>query len=475
MTVAVRPPAVAGTFYPDDPAVLRADVERMLAGTPAPAPPGAAPDVDGPPPPDPRTAPRALVLPHAGYVFSGPVAAAGCRLVAEAVRTGAVRRIVVIGPAHRVALHGVADAGVAAFATPLGHVEVPTDLLAALRRRLSGTHPRLLVTSPGVHANEHSVEVHLPFLQVVAPGAPVLPLVAGTVHPEAMAALVGAVLAEEGVLLVVSSDLSHFLRESEAREVDADTLGRVSRVESPLPPRRACGAVPWNGLALHAATHGLRATVLAHATSADSPHGDALRVVGYPAVRYDPVGAVLPAYARAVLAHHLGVGESPTASPGWCGLLAHPWLERPGACFVTLTAGGRLRGCIGTVDPYRELGADVAGNTVAAATRDHRFDPVSADELPGLHVEVSVLSTPVPVRAHELRPGVDGVVLSGRGDDGRTRRAVFLPQVWESLPEPADFLDALRSKAGLGRKAGLAPDADTDLESFTVDVWEEES
>ena len=151
MTVAIRPPAVAGTFYPDDPAVLRADVERMLAGTPAPAPTGAAPCVDGPPPPDPRTAPRALVLPHAGYVFSGPVAAAGYRLVAEAVRTGAVRRIVVIGPVHRVALHGVADAGVAAFGTPLGHVEVPTDLLAGLRRRLSGTHPRLLVTSPGVH------------------------------------------------------------------------------------------------------------------------------------------------------------------------------------------------------------------------------------------------------------------------------------------------------------------------------------
>ena len=489
MTVAVRPPAVAGSFYPDDPAVLRADLERMLAdaaadATAAPGVDPATPDPAAPAPP--RAPSRALVLPHAGYVYSGPVAAVGYRLVADAVAGagadagGAVRRIAVIGPAHRVPVRGVAEAGVRCFATPLGDVEVPADLLATLRARLADTHPDLVVTSPGVHAREHSVEVHLPFLQVVAPGVPVLPLVAGDASPEEMGALVGALLAEEDVLVVVSSDLSHFLPDAEARRVDADTLARAVRTEGPLPPRRACGAVPWNGLTHHAAAHGLRATVLAHATSADSPYGSADRVVGYPAVRYDPVGPTLPGYARAVLAHHLGAGPNPADQPGWRTLLDHPWLRRAGACFVTLRRGDRLRGCIGTVDPYRALGADVAGNAIAAATRDHRFDPVTVDELPGLRVEVSVLSPRTPTTARDLRPGTDGVVLAGTGPDGRPRRATFLPQVWESLPDTGEFLAALRHKAGVvdgsGPWDGAGPegDDDEDLSRFTVDAWEED-
>jgi len=337
----------------------------------------------------------------------------------------------------------------------------------------------LLVTSPAVHAREHYVEVHLPFLQLVAHDVPVLPLVAGDASPEQVAALVAAVLAEEQTLLVVSSDLSHFLPDDEARRVDADTLDRVRRARAPLPPRRACGAVPWNGLLVHAATHGLRATVLGHATSADSPKGDPERVVGYPAVRYDPLGPVLTAYARRVLAHHLGVGPKPADDAGWAELLEHPWLQRDGASFVTLTAGGRLRGCIGSLAPRGPLGADVASNAVAAATRDPRFDPLAADELSGVAVEVSVLSPTEPFpgaagaatlaeAAATLRPRTNGVVLHG-GPDDAGRRATFLPQVWEQLDDPVAFLTALRRKAGLGDGWDTA----WTLERYTVEKWQE--
>ncbi len=137
------------------------------------------------------------------------------------------------------------------------------------------------------------------------------------------------------------------------------------------------------------------------------------------------------------------------------------WLDEPGATFVTLTASdgsgpersgpGRLRGCIGTLEPRRPLRADVAANAVAAATRDRRFPPVTADELPRIAIEVSVLSPAVPLLVADeadararLRPGVDGVVLACGG-----RRATFLPQVWAKLPEPGDFLAHLRAKAGL--------------------------
>ena len=149
------------------------------------------------------------------------------------------------------------------------------------------------------------------------------------------------------------------------------------------------------------------------------------------------------------------------------------WLRTPGACFVTLTQDGTLRGCIGTVDAWRPLGLDVRANAVAAAVHDRRFPPLRPEELDRTRIEVSVLSPPEPIDCSDeadalatLRPGVDGVVLAcGR------RRATFLPQVWQRLPDPATFLTALR------RKAGLPPDFwsdDVKLSRYTVTAWEED-
>src|SRR5699024_5965501 len=173
-----------------------------------------------------------------------------------------------------------AVAGAAAFVTALGPVEVPEGLLETLRGRLAGTFHDLLVTAPGVHAREHSVEVHLPFLQVLAPELPVLPLVAGDATVAEMTELVTAVLADADTLLIVSSDLSHFLPVDEAVAVDSDTLEKIVALEAPLPPRSACGAIPINGLLGFARRAGWAATVVDRATSADIPNGDPTRVVG---------------------------------------------------------------------------------------------------------------------------------------------------------------------------------------------------
>ena len=470
-----RPAAVAGMFYPADAAELRGQVERLLADAPLAAPPPGA------------SAPRALILPHAGYVYSGAVAASGYRLI----DAGAFRRAVVIGPAHRVPVRGVADAGAAAFDTPLGSVEVSEGLRETLRGRLAGTFPDLLVTAPGVHAREHSVEVHLPFLQVLAPELPVLPLVAGDATVAEMTELVTAVLADADTLLIVSSDLSHFLPVDEAVAVDSDTLEKIIALEAPLPPRSACGAIPINGLLGFARRAGWAATVVDRATSADIPNGDPTRVVGYPAVRFDPVGPRLPDYARAVLEHRLAGGPDPAER--FADLVRHPWLGAPGASFVTLTVGGRLRGCIGSLAAHRELGADVAHNAIGAALHDPRFRDVTADELPGIRIGVSVLTAPVDVDVASeadaiaaLRPHVDGAILagapigggsgagSGAGSGVAERRGTFLPQVWDQLPDPTAFVRGLKAKAGLVRSPD-SPDWGDDwrLSRYTVDSWEE--
>lgn len=485
----IRPAAVAGMFYPADPGALREQVERLLASR------SASLD-DGPPP-------RAVIAPHAGYVYSGGVAASAYSLLRPALAAGRFRRAVVIGPAHRVPVRGVADAGADVFETPLGTVPVPAGLLATLRERLSGTFPDLLVTSPGVHAHEHSVEVHLPFLQVLAPELPVLPLVAGDATEAEMTAFVAAIMADYDTLLIISSDLSHFLPVDDAVAVDSDTLDRIIALEAPLPPRSACGAIPINGLLGFARRAGWSATVVDRATSADAPNGDPHRVVGYPAVRFDPIGPRLPAYARAVLEHRLAGGPDPSdPSAGFGDLIGHPWLLDDGASFVTLTVDGRLRGCIGSLSATRPLGADIAAHAVDAALRDPRFPAVTADELPGIRIEVSVLSAPEPVDVSSeadaiaaLRPHVDGAILSGtpldsaddpsRSGMGRFRmrldpprrspsRGTFLPQVWEQLPDPTEFVRHLKAKAALvdGHRSGEWGD-DWRLSRYTVQSWEE--
>ncbi len=181
-------------------------------------------------------------------------------------------------------------------------------------------------------------------------------------------------------------------------------------------------------------------------------------------------GPILLALARQAIAESLGVAspvpESVDATP--------PWLDEPGATFVTLTQAGALRGCIGTVERWRPLAQDLRSNAVAAALGDQRFPPLRLEELDRTHIEVSLLSTPEPMNCPDeaaavtvLRPEVDGVVFRYDG-----HRATFLPQVWERLPDPRDFLAALRRKAGLPEDLW---DEKVHLARYTVTAWEETS
>jgi MEMO1 family protein len=255
----VRPPAVAGLFYPGDSATLRSTVEGLLAAR-------ERQDAGAPGLP-----PKAIITPHAGYAYSGPIAASAFAALAHAA---AVRRVVLVGPSHRVPLRGLGLSGVEAFATPLG--TVPLDLAAAAAvGRLAQVAVR-----PDAHEEEHSLEVELPFLQVLLGPFELLPLVAGEASGEEVAEVLDQVWGGDDTVIVVSSDLSHYLPAAAAERSDRDTAARIQALDGPLGGRQACGAVPINGLLVAARRRGLVPRLLDLRHSGDTA-GDRSRVVGY--------------------------------------------------------------------------------------------------------------------------------------------------------------------------------------------------
>jgi AmmeMemoRadiSam system protein B len=267
--VRARRPAVAGTFYPDAAEVLGPQVDAFVAHA------RRVPD-DAP-----AALPKAIVVPHAGYVYSGPIAGTG--YAAVAALAGTVRRVVLLGPAHRVPLEGLAVPSVDAFDTPLGPVTIDTDA------RATALGCAGVVVDDLPHGPEHSLEVHLPFLlRVLGPDVRVLPIVVGHAPPAMVAAVLDALWGGPETLVVVSSDLSHYERYDDAlahdrRTADAIVTGAVDAIT----PTDACGAYPVRGLLTAAARHALDVHVLDLRNSGDTA-GPRDRVVGYGAFALVP-------------------------------------------------------------------------------------------------------------------------------------------------------------------------------------------
>jgi len=255
----VRPAAVAGMFYPGDARELSRDVGMMLAGAKTP-----------------ELRPKALIAPHAGYIYSGAVAASAYALLKPI--SDNIRRVVLLGPTHRIAVRGLALPGADAFDTPLGRVGI--DLDAA---RLIAGLPQVSL-SPQAHAQEHSLEVHLPFLQSILPDFSLLPLAVGMASPEEVAEVLDALWGGEETLIVISSDLSHYLPYPVARKVDADTVDAILHGH-PVTHEQACGGTPVNGLLLAARRHHLTPHLLDLRNSGDTA-GSRDRVVGYAAFAF---------------------------------------------------------------------------------------------------------------------------------------------------------------------------------------------
>ncbi|MGE5318827.1 MAG: AmmeMemoRadiSam system protein B [Hyphomicrobiaceae bacterium] len=454
----IRPAAVAGLFYPGDATELAHTVADLLAH--------ARPD-------EAVRAPKALIVPHAGYIYSGAVAASAYARLAGL--RGRIRRVVLLGPTHRVYVRGLALPEADRFVTPLGEVALDRDGV----QRLTGL-PQV-IQSAAAHQMEHSLEVQLPFLQQVLGDFLLLPLAVGEATAAEVAAVLETLWGGDETLIVISSDLSHFLPDALARKVDGGTVDAILALDSHLNHEQACGATPVNGLLLAARKHGLHPVVLDVRNSSDTA-GDPERVVGYAAFAFQAEAG--PEKSRKVEADQeeaekgsflLKLARAEIAKQFWEDVpepSVKPWMAEPGASFVTLTRQGELRGCIGTLEAHRPLSIDVRENAVAAAFRDPRFMPLTRTEFDDIRVEVSLLSPTeaLAVASEEhaletLRPHIDGVVF-----EYRHHRSTFLPQVWEQLPEPAEFL------AHLKRKAGLPVDfwaEQVRLSRYTVSKWKE--
>jgi len=417
-------------------------------------------------------------MPHAGYQYSGIVAARGFR----EVQGRSYDAVVVVGFTHRDQFDGTSVDNREAYHTPLGVIPVDTDAITFLKTHAGIHHLERAHESP-----EHSLEVMLPFLQVALGEFRLVPLLMGSVEQsdaEALAEALAELSARRDVLLVFSTDLSHYHPYDEAVRLDHRTVETILFETPQAVDRRfregfleACGRGPIVTSLLLAQRLGYsQRRLLVYANSGDTA-GDKSRVVGYAAIgmydrtpmsfeeRISPeAGKAMVEAARKAIESHL----TPSASKPTMALEAYPELSRARGLFVTLRKQGQLRGCIGRIEnpdtPIAQLLPTVA---LDAALRDARFSPLSAEELDEINVEVSVLTPLRPIQSpQEIVAGRDGVVLVKDGKSG-----VFLPQVWtESGWTRVEFLRELASQ-----KAGLEPDAWQQAKLFTFQdqVFEE--
>jgi AmmeMemoRadiSam system protein B/AmmeMemoRadiSam system protein A len=459
----VRPPAVAGFFYPASARELSHAVDGYLAEAGSTGR---------------RALPKAIIVPHAGYVYSAPVAAPAYAALRQAADR--IRRVVLLGPAHRVAVRGLAAPRAAAFRTPLGDVPIDRAAIEAIAGLPQVEH------RDDAHRDEHCLEVQLPFLQRLLRDFTLVPLVVGGATPDAVAQVLEWLWGGPETLIVISSDLSHYHDYATARRMDARAAAAIESFDlAGLDEEQACGRLPILGLLTAARRRDLAIHRLDLRNSGDTA-GPRDRVVGYGSwaltdgnagdAETDDAetdnGADHPARphakrllrtAAASLRYALRHGKAPAVD---VAKLPPPLAEKA-ATFVTLRHEERLRGCIGTVEAVRPLAVDAVANTFGAAFRDPRFDPLDPDDLRGLSLSISILSPRRRLSFRDetdlllrLRPGRDGLLIYNGA-----RRGVFLPQVWESLPAPDAFLDHLKDKAGIGRP--LQPEADS-AETFTA-------
>lgn len=250
----IRTAAVAGQFYPANPLELEADVRRMLAKS------------------DHCQVPvKALIAPHAGYIYSGQVAARAYRLLENREE---IRQVVLLGPAHYVYVEGLAVSSASHFSSPLGPVPLNRDCIEEI-----GSMPQVCV-SDAAHAPEHSLEVHLPFLQLMLGEFQLVPILVGVAPAEQSAEVIDRLWGGEETLIVVSSDLSHFHPYSEAQQIDQRTSSAICHLSEQLQGEEACGCHAINGLMRCAKSRGLKASLLDICNSGDTA-GDKERVVGY--------------------------------------------------------------------------------------------------------------------------------------------------------------------------------------------------
>ncbi len=462
---------LAGRWYDADKDKLTAEIDGYLAKVDAPP-------VDNV---------HALIVPHAGYQYSGQVAAYTYKQVAGKKFT----RVIVMGPSHRLPMENVASVtDMTDYVTPLGNTPVDTDFVEALKK-----HPEFK-TIRGADESEHSVQIQLPLLQRVLGEFKFVPIVAGQLDIETTRrmAQILAGLMDPDTLFVASSDFTHYGANYGYVPFKDDVLANLEKLDMGSwgfiekkdldgfakyihqTGTTICGKYPIGVLLAM-----LPAEMAPHRTKYDTSGritGDTTNSVSYFAIAFsgawkqgqpvepkaaqtailtDEDKAQLLKLARSTLEGYVTTGRAPT--PEELGITITPGMRETMGAFVTLTERGELRGCIGEIFPQRALYKAVSDHAVDSGVNDRRFPQVTAQELPSLHYEISALTQPYPVNSYnDIVLGKHGIVLDKNG-----RSAVFLPQV----PGEQGW-DLTTTLSHLSTKAGLSPDAWKEGAKFTV-------
>ena len=425
---------------------------------------------------------KAIIMPHAGYIYSGLTAAHA----AHVLPADKFAKVILLGPDHRIGIRNAAICDVAAFETPLGNIKLHQDTAKLLLQ------PQLFQSLPVSRDREHSLEVILPFLQRYLVDFRLVPIIVGQGQVRQLSEALNQIIDGDS-LLVISSDLSHFLSYPEAIARDRETIDEILNLKPDKLIRtdnRACGKMPILILTDLARRHRWQPVLLHYSNSGDTA-GDRTRVVGYATIAFfgdlimekptdssvifSPAqGSILIKLARRAIADKLGCTAPDLSSIDLSSASQDSVFQLHCGTFVTLKIKGQLRGCIGNLTSSDSVWDGVKLNAVNAAFHDPRFTPLSKDELDQVEVEVSILSEPQTLNyidghdlINKLRAHVDGVIIR-KGHASAT----FLPQVWDQLPETEQFLTHLCRKAGLSADAWKK--SEVEVLTYQVQYFEED-
>lgn len=439
----VRDTAIAGLFYPADTYQLDKDLNGYLEHVSS----------------DFESRPQIMIVPHAGYRYSAQVAAHAYKKL-EPFKDK-INKVFLLGPSHQVMIKGAALSPDKAFRTPLGLVKVNKEI----SDQLAAT--QTFVYSKQAHLNEHSLEVQLPFLQKTLSDFSIIPIVYGDASPKDLAAELLPYIQDDSIL-IVSADLSHYLDYQTAVATDLQTADKISQAQE-INHHLSCGATAINTASIIAKHYGFVPKLLNMINSGDVSE-DKSRVVGYGAWVYEksapqpqPQGLELEVLHLQNFARHhkqslLKIVKQSILTAIEQGKRYHPKREdfdnalfNKGASFVTIKKNGRLRGCIGSVIPNQSVAHSLSDNAFSAALNDKRFSRLTSEELKNIDFTISLLTNFEPIifdsysdLLSKIEPKTDGLII----EDGE-RQGVFLPSVWQQIPNKDDFITELKIKAGI--------------------------
>lgn len=426
----IKPPSVAGKFYTDDKEELLQQLDSFEKNNLH----------------DYEYKTRIIIVPHAGYVYSGQLASNAFQYL-----DAKIKNIFIIAPPHYVPVRDISLSSYEKWSTPFGEIDVNQEINRQLVNDFG------FVFQDEAFAEEHSAEVQVPFIQKYLPGVKIIPILAG--NSKSVEKIIKKYWENEENAFVISSDLSHFYKSDEAEKIDLKTAELIEELDiDEFELQRACGAIGIIGLVNFIRESDKKYSLirLGMYNSGDVT-GDKSRVVGYGSwfvyegarnefIKKYFSNFVIDVCKKSILA---GLNKEDIKFEN-----IPPVFGQLGACFVTLEKNGDLRGCIGSIIAHRWLIDDLAQNAQNSAFSDPRFQPLKKHEFDDLEINVSLLSTPEKMDfkdeqdlLNQIQPFVDGIIIKDKG-----YQAVYLPSVWEQLPEKELFMESLKIKAGMTPK-----------------------